>query len=240
MNKGETDMIKAILWDVDGTLLDFHAAEYAAIKALFQEMKLGICTDEMVARYSAINDSFWKRLERREITRPEVLTGRFRQFFSEVGVDPEKAVPFNEKYQIRLGDTIVFRDDSKTIIESLKGRLRQYVVSNGTVIAQTKKLKLSGLGELMDGIFLSEQMGIEKPNKAFFDKAFAIMNKDHPEEALHPDEILIVGDSLTSDIRGGLNSGIKTCWYNPKKQPVPEGYHIDYVIADLHEIYDII
>ena len=148
-------------------------------------------------------------------------------------VDPEKAVLFNEKYQIRLGDTIVFRDDSKTIIESLKGRLRQYVVSNGTVIAQTKKLKLSGLGELMDGIFLSEQMGIEKPNKAFFDKAFAIMNKDHPEEALHPDEILIVGDSLTSDIRGGLNSGIKTCWYNPKKLPVPEGYHIENTPAGI-------
>ena len=180
--------------------------------------------------------SWLQERQRREITRPEVLTGRFRQFFSEVGVDPEKAVPFNEKYQIRLGDTIVFRDDSKTIIESLKGRLRQYVVSNGTVIAQTKKLKLSGLGELMDGIFLSEQMGIEKPNKAFFDKAFAIMKKDHPEEALHPDEILSVGDSLTSDMRGGNNAGIRTCWYNPGHAVNTSGARVDLEIDDLRAL----
>ena len=243
MSGRDTALIKVILWDVDNTLLDFHAAEYAAVKALFREMELGECTDEMVVRYSAINDSFWKRLERGELTRPEVLTGRFRQFFSESGVDPEKAVPFNEKYQLRLGDTIVFRDDSLNIVKSLKNRVKQYAVSNGTIIAQTKKLGLSGLGELMDGIFLSEELGVEKPNKAFFDSVLKDISSDADDPAVRKllrSEVMIVGDSLTSDIRGGMNAGILTCWYNPKHQPVPDGYSIDWIIADLHEIYGLL
>ncbi len=230
-------MIRAILWDVDGTLLDFHAAEAAAVRSLFREFGFGECTDAMLSRYSVINDSFWKRLERGVITRAEVLTGRYRQFFSEFGIDPGHAPAFNEKYQLRLGDTIVFRDNSYEIIKQLRGRVKQYVVSNGTVIAQEKKLRLSGLGELMDGVFLSEEVGVEKPNKAFFDKVFERMSA---ADAVRPEEVLIVGDSLTSDIRGGINAGIRTCWYDPKGQEVPEGYRIDYVIRDLNEIWGIL
>ena len=144
------------------------------------------------------------------------------------------AEEFNRLYQIRLGDTIVFRDDSFIIVKSLRGRVRQYVVSNGTITAQTRKLEASGLGKIMDGIFLSEALGVEKPNKAFFD---AVMDRIRPET---PDEVMIVGDSLTSDIRGGNNAGIKTCWYNPDRKTAPEGYRIDYMIADLHEIIPIL
>lgn len=227
-------MITTVLWDVDGTLLDFNAAERAAIRTLFAEFKLGECTDEMLARYSAINISFWERLERNEITKPEVLRGRFEQFFGEYGIDTELAAPFNERYQVTLGDTIVYLDNSIDIVSYLRGKVKQYVVSNGTVAAQTKKLDRSKLGELMDGIFLSEKLGVEKPNIGFFDKAFEEIGcKD-------PSEMIIVGDSLTSDIRGGMNAGIKTCWYNPQKKPIPEGYRVDYVIGDLKEIYDIL
>ena len=227
-------MITTVLWDVDGTLLDFNAAERAAIRTLFAEFKLGECTDEMLARYSAINISFWERLERNEITKPEVLRGRFEQFFGEYGIDTGLAAPFNERYQVTLGDTIVYLDDSIDIIRSLREKVKQYVVSNGTVAAQTKKLDRSKLGELMDGIFLSEKLGVEKPNREFFDKAFAVIGPADPSE------MIIIGDSLTSDIRGGMNAGIKTCWYNPQKKPVPEGYRIDYVIGDLHEVYGIL
>ena len=227
-------MISTILWDVDGTLLDFKTAESAAVKSLFREFSLGECTDEMVSRYSAINDGFWQRLERNEITKPQVLVGRFKQFFREVGVPPELAEEFNRRYQFRLGDTIVYRDDSISIIKSLRGRVKQYVVSNGTVVAQSKKLKLSGIGELMDGIFLSEAVGAEKPNKAFFDTVF---------EQIRPErlsDVIVIGDSLTSDIRGGINAGIRTCWYNPERKQAPEEYRIDYVITDLHEVPGII
>ena len=108
--------------------------------------------------------------------------------------------------------------------------MRQFVVSNGTVAAQTKKLKLSGLGELMDGVFLSEELGVEKPSPAFFEKVFAGI----PPAA--PREVMIVGDSLTSDILGGMNAGIVACWYDPLGLPVPEGYRPDYVIRDLREL----
>ena len=168
-------MVKAIIWDVDGTLLDFAAAEKAAVQRLFSEFGLGRCTDEMVARYSSINDGYWKRLERGEITKKEVLISRFREFFTELGVGPELAEPFNAKYQHALGDAVVYRDDSLAIVKSLHGRVKQYVVSNGTVVAQTKKLERSGLGQWMDGIFLSEELGAEKPSPAFFEKVFAAL-----------------------------------------------------------------
>ena len=225
-------MINTILWDVDGTLLDFIAAEKAAIKTLFKEFNLGECSDEMIKRYSEINKSYWQRLERGEITKQEVLVGRFKEFFASEGLDSSIAEDFNSLYQLRLGDTIVYHDDSLEIIRSLRGRARQYVVSNGTVEAQSKKLHLSGLGELMDGIFLSEHIGIEKPNIEFFDKVFEEI------EPADRSSIMIVGDSLTSDIQGGNNAGIITCWYNPQGDKAPDKYRIDYEISDLHQIYE--
>ena len=227
-------MINTLLWDVDGTLLDFKAAESAAVRSLFREFSLGPCTDEMISRYSAINEVFWQRLERNEITKQQVLVGRFEQFFAEVNVPVALAEEFNRRYQLRLGDTIVYRDRSLQLVQSLRGRVKQYAVSNGTTAAQTKKLRLSGLGDLMDGVFLSEAVGAEKPNIAFFDAVF---------EAIGPvraEEVMIVGDSLTSDIRGGNNAGILTCWYNPEKKSAPAGYRIDYDIADLWEIVPLL
>ena len=227
-------MVKAILWDVDGTLLDFAAAEKAAVQRLFQEFGLGRCTDDMVARYSAINDGYWKRLERGEITKKEVLIGRFREFFSELGIDPELAEPFNARYQHALGDTVVYRDDSLDIVKALHGQVKQYVVSNGTVVAQTKKLQRSHLGEWMDGVFLSEQLGAEKPSPAFFEKVFAAL----PD--LQKEDMLIVGDSLTSDMKGGLLAGIPTCWYNPSRLPRPADMAIAFEIQNLQQIYELL
>ncbi len=226
--------IRAILWDVDGTLLDFLAAEKAAVKKLFMAFDLGECTDTMVARYSAINDNFWKRLERGEITKKEVLIGRFREFFSELGMDPDLAEPFNAKYQLALGDTVVYRDDSLNLVRSLHGRVKQYVVSNGTIIAQTKKLERSGLGRWMDGIFLSEELGAEKPSPAFFERVFAAL----PD--IRKEDMLIVGDSLTSDMKGGIAAGISTCWYNPQSLPRPADMAIDYEIQDLMQVLSLL
>ena len=221
-------MIDTILWDVDGTLLDFGAAERAAIRTLFAEFGLGRCTDAMLARYSEINTGFWQRLERNELSKARVLTGRFEQFFGEYGIRTDIVPEFNAKYQLALGDTIVYRDDSLNIVRSLNGKVKQYAVSNGTVAAQTKKLERSKLGELMDGVFLSEKLGVEKPNIRFFELVFSEIR---PHDL---SSVMIVGDSLTSDIRGGMNAGIRTCWYNPEGKPVPDDYRVDYVISDLH------
>lgn len=224
----------ALLWDIDGTLLDFAAAESAAVKSLFREFGLGECSDEMVARHAAINKRWWEALERGERTKPEILVGRFREFFEAEGIDTALAPEFNELYQIRLGDTVAFHDDSYAIVASLRGRIAQYAVSNGTVVAQTRKLKNSGLDKLFDAIFLSEEIGFEKPAREFFDAVFVAPGAADRSRAL------IIGDSLTSDITGGVRAGIKTCWYNPRGEANTLGVHADYEIRDLHEVYGII
>lgn len=228
------DRFDVVLWDVDGTLLDFLAAEKAAIQSLFQEFGLGRCTDGMLARYSEINREYWRKLERGEMSKQQILVKRFEDFFREEGLDVSLGEAFNAAYQVRLGDTIVFCDDSKALVESLRGKVRQYVVSNGTVTAQTKKLRRSGFDQLMDGVFLSEELGYEKPAIEFFDQVF--------QEIQAPDKsrVLIVGDSLTSDMEGGFRAGIKTCWYNPEGIPCAAPEKIDYEIQNLQEIKKIL
>ena len=227
-------MIKVILWDVDGTLLDFLKAEYEAIKTCFRIFDLGECTDEMVARYSEINKKYWEMLERKELTKPEVLVGRFREFFAKEKIQTDCAEDFNKEYQLRLGDTICFCDNSYELLKSLKGRVKQYAVTNGTKIAQNKKLNRSGLIDVFDGIFISEDIGIEKPDVGFFQSVFERIGQ------YEKDEVMIVGDSLTSDMQGGNNAGIVCCWYNPKHVSLTKALRIDYEIDDLNRIEDIL
>ena len=223
-----------LLWDIDGTLLDFAAAESAAVKSLFREFGLGECPDAMVARYAAINKRWWEALERGEYTKPEILVGRFEEFFAAEGIDTSLAPEFNELYQLRLGDTVAFHDGSYEIVASLRGRIRQYAVSNGTVVAQTRKLKNSGLDRLFDGVFLSEEIGFEKPAREFFDSVFAALGEVDRER------VLIVGDSLTSDITGGVRAGIKTCWYNPRGEENTLGVRVDFELRDLRRLTEIL
>ena len=226
-------MIRVILWDIDGTLLDFAAAEREAIRGCFATFGLGECTDEMLARYSVINRQHWEKLERKELTKPQVLIGRFEVFFAEEGLVADCAA-FNDEYQIRLGDTVCFHDDGYELVQQLKGRVRQYAVTNGTKVAQQRKLRNSGLDVLLDGVFISEDIGAEKPDIAFFHPVWKTIGP------YAPDEVLIVGDSLTSDMQGGNNAGIRCCWYNPKGVPAPEHLKIDYNIRDLREILTIL
>lgn len=227
-------MIKAILWDIDGTLLDFIAAEKEAIKSCFRHFGIGEATDEMIGRYSVINKKYWKRLEAGEIDKQTVLRGRFEEFFKSEGIDFNDFDALNNEYQTRLGDTICFFDNSYDIVKSLRGRVKQYAVTNGTVRAQTKKLKASGLGELLDGILISDEIGHEKPTNEFFDFVFASIGE------YKKDEIIIIGDSLTSDMRGGNNSGILCCWYNRNHESSSDGLRIDFTIDNLNQVYDII
>ena len=225
---------KVILWDIDGTILNFLAAEKEAVKKCFQIFGIGECTDEMIERYSAINVKYWKMLERGEITKKEVLIGRYKEFFSEEGIDITIAEKFNEEYQLRLGDTIVFCENAYELIEELGHSVKQYGVTNGTFVAQKRKLTNSGLDKLLEHTFISDNLGYEKPAKEFFD---IVLNEIGDYEK---DEILIVGDSLTSDILGGINAGIKTCWYNPEKKKNSDLIIPTYEIASLEELKGII
>lgn len=228
-------MIKCILWDIDGTLIDFLASEAVAIRACFQKLGLGECTDEMLANYSEINVKHWKMLERGEKTKPEILVGRFKEFFEKYGLDISKAEAFNSEYQIRLSDHVAYMPQAEETLKALQGKVLQYGASNGTKIAQTRKMAKSGMDKLFDGAFISEDMGYEKPDVRFFEKAFSMM-----PAGIEKREILMVGDSLTSDIRGGNNFGIKTVWFNPKGVASDPEVRIDYEIQNIGEIFRIL
>lgn len=231
-------MIRVILWDIDNTLLSFNKAEVAAFSREFEEFGIGEFTEELLKDYSVINKRRWQALERGEMTKPEVTVGRFVEFFGLLGIDTSIAEAFDRRYQELLGEYIYFNDDAYEIIKDLKGKVLQCAASNGTKIAQTGKLKNSGLGELFDLVFISEDLGAEKPAKVFFDKALADVKAQIGEVAL--DEVLMIGDSLTSDIKGANNAGIKACWYNPEGLACEKDVQIDFEIKDLHEVYNFL
>lgn len=227
-------MIKVILWDIDGTLLDFIKAENAAIKKCFQVFGLGDCSDEMIQRYSGINRMYWEKLERGEMSKQEILVNRFVDFFKSENIETDCAEKFNLEYQVRLGDTICFRDNSFELVKDLKKRVKQYAVTNGTKAAQDRKLEASGLIKLFDGVFISEDVGCEKPGMDFFEYVFQKIG-DYKKE-----EIMIIGDSLTSDMQGGNNAGIVCCWYNPERMIKDKKIRIDYEIDDLRNVPEVL
>ena len=240
---------KYLLWDIDGTILDFLAAEKNAIRTLFDKFGLGPCSEEMIATYSGINVRYWKMLERGLIKKQDMLVERFREFFSLVNVDVAMAEEFNENYQIALGDTICFMENAKELLIQLKAAgFIQIAVTNGTARAQSKKLKRSGLDQIFDRVFISEEVGAEKPDVKFFERVFS-------ECGIHRrSQVLIIGDSLTSDMQGGINAGIATCWYHPvrpgKERDRDETSHEDqenapeisvtYEVSSLSEITRIV
>lgn len=227
-------MIKTLLWDIDGTLLDFGKSEKYGIRKCFELFGLGECTDEMLLRYSAINRKYWEKLERGELTKPQVLRGRFEEFFKSEGIVFEAIDDFNKEYQLRLGDKAFFCDNGYETVSALKGRVKQYAVTNGTFIAQERKLSQSGLDKVFDGIFISDVVGYEKPSVEFFN---AVQNEIG---AFKKDSVMIIGDSLTSDMRGGNNAGILCCWYNPQDSENKNDIKIDYEITDISQVLDII
>lgn len=227
-------MIKVILWDIDATLLDFLAAEKAAIRFCFEKYGLGECTDEMLGRYSVINKRYWEMLERGEMSKPEILVGRFKEFFASEGIETDCAEAFNDTYQVALGDTICFRDNGYELVKKLQGQYRQFVVTNGTFVAQERKLAKSGIGALVEEAFISDLIGYEKPSMEFFDYVFERVG------TYEKDEVIIIGDSLTSDMQGGNNAGILCCWYNPNHLENTKNIRIDYEIDHLWQIEEIL
>ena len=225
---------KYLLWDVDGTILNFELAERAAIRSLFDRFKLGDCSDEMLMCYSQINKKYWQLMESGKIKKDKMLVERFIEFFSYKGINADIAAEFNKEYQIALCDTIVFNDDAIDIIKHQKKTCKIIIVTNGTEVVQEKKLERSGLNDIVDNVFISELVGFEKPNIKFFEKVILEVGIKDLKETL------IIGDSLTSDIQGGHNIGIDTCWYNPKDEENTTLLSPTYTIRNLHELENII
>lgn len=227
-------MIKYVLWDVDGTLLNFHLAEENAIRACFDEYGLGDLSEERLKDYRKINNKYWKALEKGEIRRIEVLEGRFREFFQKYGYDTSIVSDFNISFQENLGKTYVFNDNAYETVNKLGEKYKQYAATNGSAIAQEGKLKGAGLESIFEDVFISEKIGFEKPSKEFFDYIFDTVGSREKSE------YVIIGDSLTSDIRGGRNAGIKTIWFNPDRLEKDKDIDFDYEVDSLEQVLDIL
>lgn len=221
-------MIRNVLFDLDDTLFDFHKAEKIALTKTLVHFGIDP-TEETLALYSTINAAHWKRLELGEISREEVKVGRYRELFKTIGVecDPVKATAY---YESMLAIGHYFMPGAPELLEELYGKYRLYIVSNGTAKVQEGRIGSSGIAKYMDGIFISQILGANKPDKQFFDICFA----EIPDFSLS--ETVIIGDSLSSDIKGGINAGITTVWFNPKRIENDSDIKPDYTIKELSEV----
>lgn len=221
-------MIRNVLFDLDDTLFDFHKAEKIALTKTLVHFGIDP-TEETLALYSTINAAHWKRLELGEISREEVKVGRYRELFETIGVecDPVKATAY---YESMLAIGHYFMPGAPELLEELYRKYRLYIVSNGTTKVQEGRIGSSGITKYMDGIFISQILGANKPDKQFFDICFA----EIPDFLLS--ETVIIGDSLSSDIKGGINAGITTVWFNPKGIENDSDIKPDYTIKELSEV----
>jgi len=217
-----------ILLDVDDTLLDFHADEHVALSRTLREMGVEP-TEQRIKRYSEINQRMWELLEEGKLTRMEVLVKRFELFFEEQGLECS-GFETQAMYENYLSMGYHFMPQAIELLDALYGKYPLYIVSNGTGKVQDGRIGASGIGKYFERIFISERMGANKPSPAFFDLCFAQI------EGFDKENSIIVGDSLTSDIRGGINAGIKTCWYNPKGKLCRQDISPDYEIQELMEL----
>ena len=219
-----------VLFDIDDTLLDFPRSEKEALCEAF--MLSGVeLNEEMITVYQKINYELWKALERGEIERDELMTRRFEDFAKFYGLDIDFLKVAND-YLDCLGKKIYFIEGARELLEALYGKIRMYIVTNGLAKVQNSRYKLTGFDKIFDGMFISQEVGANKPDNRFFEYV-----AEHID-GFEKEKTIIVGDSLSSDIAGGINFGIDTCWYSakgmtPKIQPTYTVDSLDKVLPIL-------
>lgn len=222
-------MIRNLFFDLDDTLLDFRRAERCAVAETLAAFGIP-ATDARLDRYAAINADYWHRLERGEVTRDALKVLRFRDLFREsgiTGIDPEAVT---HAYEERLAAQYFLIPGAHKALAALHGRYRLYAASNGTGHIQRARLIGAGIAPFFDGLFISAEIGAEKPSPAFFDAIFARF------PALVRAETVMIGDSLTSDIAGGQAAGLRTVLFDPTGQKSGTGVPPDLRIQTLDEL----
>ena len=223
---------KYVLFDADGTLFDFLASEANAIRKTMSEFGIEP-TDERVTTYSKINDGLWKKLEKGEIEKSVLLYHRFELFCEYYGFECD-AKEMAKTYMYALSENAHLFEGAAALCARLCERFDLYIVTNGVEFIQKSRFAKSGLASFFKGLFISGEIGYEKPSVKYFEQvARSIPNFDKSLA-------VIVGDSLSSDIKGGIAYGIDTCWYNPNKKPQPAGMDITYTAASFDEILDFL
>lgn len=225
-------MFDFLFIDLDDTILDFQKAEHVALGKTLEFFGLSP-TETVCARYSQINKEHWERLERKALTREQVLVGRFAQLFGEFGIPvvPEQCA---RQYESNLSVGHYFLPGAKEALESLSPKYNLYLTSNGTSRVQAGRLKSANIAHYFKGIFISQEIGVNKPDREYFLRCFAKIPEFDPAKAM------IVGDSLSSDILGGRNAGIATCWVNSAHKPGRVDIPADYEIESLSQLESLL
>ncbi|MEE1321812.1 MAG: YjjG family noncanonical pyrimidine nucleotidase [Acutalibacteraceae bacterium] len=224
-----------ILFDADNTLLDFDKDEHQALVRTLEDYGVPV-TEENISTYVNINKSLWKKIETGEITKPELKRTRFRLFFDAIGFEcDEEPLSVNEHYLALLGEGGNTLEGAVELCKELKSKdYDLYIVTNGVAATQAKRLTKAGLLPYFTEVFVSETVGYQKPKKEYFDYVLnTVKEKDKSR-------ILLVGDSLSSDIQGAMNVGLPCCWLNLFGDVAGEKYKIDYIIDDIRKVTDIL
>lgn len=232
MRELRNNMLRKLLFDLDNTLLDFDKAERLALTKALSALSLEP-TDHMLDRYNKINLAQWKLLEKGELDREAVKKRRFLLLFEEFGIDRE-AEEAARLYEGFLGEGHYFMDYAEELLQKLSGEYQIYIVTNGTAHVQKGRIASAGIRDYVEDVFISEEIGVNKPSKEYFDRCFERIPDFDRNEAV------VIGDSLTSDILGGINAGVRTIWFHKEGEENRTGIFPDYEITDLRELPDLL
>lgn len=220
-----------LLFDLDGVILDFTKAEELSFRETFRAYGITV-TPEFFASYREINHRRWQAYEKGLIDNEECTVGRFRELFEKIGfqADPKQ---FALDYQAGLGEGHFLMPYAREVLEMLAPKFRLYVVTNG--VSSTARNRLSGTDteKYFRGLFISEEMGAQKPSREYFEQVAAGI------PAFDRARTLLIGDTLSSDIRGAANAGIDCCWVNLSHKENDTELVPTYEISDLRELLKI-
>jgi 2-haloacid dehalogenase len=220
------------LLDADGTLFDYDRAEATALQRTFEHMGQPF-EPGFVELYRRINGQIWLEFEQGKISQARLRTLRFEMLFQAIGVDLSPGA-FSPRYLQNLAQGTDLIDGAEEVIRALHGRIGLMLITNGLQDVQRPRFARSALDGFFAGLVISEEVGAAKPHPRIFDVAFEQMGRPDREE------VLMVGDSLTSDMRGGIDYGIDTCWFNPGQRPRDPGVGVRYEIQDLRQLLDLV
>ncbi len=225
-------MITTLLFDIDNTLLDFHKCAWESMQRGFDAWGIAY-DDKTYSIYQSVNDPLWRQIEAGTLTLDGLKQIRWAQIFAKMGIDKDGAA-FEEVFRKHLHESCQPVTGAYEILEYLAPKYRIYTASNGPYNQQIHRLELADMAKFMSGNFISEQLGFQKPTKEFFHACFKVLG-DVPKE-----NVLIIGDSLTADIKGGRDYGIQTCWYNHNHVERGQAVEADYIIESLAELKNIL
>ena len=222
-----------ILFDADNTLLNFDAAESKALAETL--VNYGIEPDaETVQTYRTINEGLWRQLEKGQLRREKLMSERFTRFLKAIDAAGDGA-EMNRYYLEQLSiHPDLASPEVLDVLRELSEVATLAVVTNGFQKVQSRRLAESGVENFLEDVFVSEKMDAEKPNRKIFAaalRALGVENREH---------VLMVGDSLTGDVQGGINAGLDTCWFNPHHQENPGKILPTYEISSLEELYPLV